>query len=76
MKIYKIDKIYIILLISLLVLSIFFGYSHTLIGGNNVKYFIIAFLILFILFNLVNLLAKKVEVTDEFISIKSLTGVR
>ncbi|MBZ4672408.1 hypothetical protein LF845_09355 [Deferribacterales bacterium Es71-Z0220] len=76
MKIYKIDKIYIFLLVSLLVLSFFFGYSHTLIGGNNIKYFIIGFLILFIIFNLINLLAKEVEITDEFISIKSLTGVR
>jgi len=76
LKIYKIDKIYIFLLLTLLMLSLFFGYSHTLIVGNNIKYFIIGFMILFIIFNIINLLAKKVEITDEFINIKSLTGNR
>lgn len=76
MKVYKIDKIYIFLLVSLLIVSIFFGYTHTLTGGNNIKYLIIGFVVLFIIFNLINLITKKVEIEDEFINIKSLAGFR
>lgn len=76
MKIYKIEKVYVSLLVILLAASFIFAFSHALIGGNNIKFIIIGFLILFIIFNIVNLLGKKVEIDENSITIKSLTGKR
>lgn len=76
MKIYKIDKIYIILLFLLLIVSVVFLISHMQIKSYNIKFALIGFLILFILFNIVNLLCKKVILDNNGIEIISLIGSR
>lgn len=74
MKIYKIDKSYLFLLVFLLFSSIVFLISHTQVKSYNIKFVLIGFLILFILFNLVNLLNKRVIIDSENIEIRSLFG--
>lgn len=74
MKIYKIDKSYLLLLVFLLFSSIVFLISHTQVKSYDIKFVLIGFLILFILFNLVNLLNKRVIIDSENIEIRSLFG--
>jgi len=74
LKIYKIDKCYLLLLFFLLFSSIVFLISHTQVKSYDIKFVLIGFLILFILFNLVNLLNKRVIIDSENIEIRSLFG--
>lgn len=74
--IYKINKVYIILLVILFFNAFLFFLSHLFLGGGKAKFVVIIFLLVFILGNIINLLFKRLVLNDEYLEIKSLGGVR
>ncbi|MGA1862338.1 hypothetical protein OWM07_05605 [Deferribacter thermophilus] len=71
---YKYDKKIFILLIILLVSAIYFSISHIYSNGNAYKFIILGVLLIFIIFNIVSLLKKKITINDDYIINTALLG--
>ncbi|MGA1847166.1 hypothetical protein [Deferribacter abyssi] len=74
--IFKYDKKLLFLMIILLISAVYFSISHYLIEGNRIKVVILFVLITFILFNLLSILRRKIELKDNVIIVKSLLGMK
>ena len=53
-----------------------FFLSHLFLEGGKAKFLVIIFLLVFILVNVINFSFKRLFITDEYLEIKSLGGVR
>ncbi len=76
LKTYKIEKIYKILVIALLLSSIFYGFSHFTIQGSGIKFFVLIFLSLFVLFSALGLILKTVKIEGNILTYKGLIGCK
>lgn len=68
--------VYKVLLFFLSLSSIFFGLSHLMIKGNNIKFIVLSFMAIFIIFILIGMLVKKIYIQDGIIYSKTLAGTK
>ena len=72
MKVYKTDKIYLILLSLILIASLLLAYSYLLSEKNNIKSIILSILLLTIVIILCTLIFRKIEVEEATITVRSI----
>jgi len=72
LKVYKTDKIYLILLSLILIASLLLVYSYLLSEKNNIKSIILSILLLTIVIILCTLIFRKIEVEEATITVRSI----